>query len=486
MNISDLSPASVWKHFDALCSIPRPSGHEQRAVRYISDFAQARGLKWVIDEVGNIIVRKEASVGLEGRKGVILQSHIDMVPQKNEGSLHDFLTDPIIPYVDGEWVKARGTTLGADNGIGAAVALAVLEDRSMIHGPVEALFTVDEEAGMTGAKNFSAGMLTGKAFINLDTGHEEEIITGCAGGLDVTASIPVEYEQAAGSTEFFLLSVNGLRGGHSGLDINLGRANAIKVLVRALYKISGELDIRISSIRGGSARNAIPREAFCKLAVPKERLEEFTRYIRQIEIEIKSELSLTDPDLKINIDISNQEHSAVMTPRSQLCLIRSLYACPDGVFRLSGKVPGIVETSGNLAIVNTGENTVEAQCLLRSLAGTAKDDLAAMVESTFKLAGADVRFDGEYPGWEPDPNSQLLGIMKKVYAETFGRDAVVNVVHAGLECGIIGAKYPDMEFVSVGPTIKYAHSPDERLHIESVGRFWKILVTVLKLGLNSQ
>jgi len=474
------APPLVWKHFQALCAIPRPSGHEQQAVRYVTDTARALGLDYFIDKTGNIIVRKNVSPGFEGRAGIVLQSHLDMVPQKNEGTAHDFLTDPINAYIDGDWMKARGTTLGADNGTGAAIALAVLEDAALQHGPIEALFTVDEEAGMTGAKGLEPGVLKGSVFINLDTEDEGEIFIGCAGGVDLRAVIPVDYDSTDKNCAEILLSVTGLKGGHSGLDINLGRGNAVKILIRCLHRVCAEFNnICISSIRGGSVRNAIPREAFCELTTPQNDLDRFTRHIKEFENIVKAELSVSDSGVTIGVGTPRNKITKVMTPDSQIRLIRALYACPNGVIRMSDDAPGIVETSGNLAIVNAADNGVEAQCLLRSLVDTARDDLAAMAESAFSLAGAEVRVSGEYPGWKPDPHSRLLNSMKKVYRETFGVDPAVKVVHAGLECGIIAAKYPQMEFVSVGPTIKHPHSPDECLHIPSVEKFWKYLTAAL-------
>jgi dipeptidase D len=441
-----------------------------------------------------------------------------MVPQKNEGTAHDFVADPIDAYTDGDWVKARGTTLGADNGIGAATALAVLEDGGLEHGPVEALFTVDEEAGMTGARELEAGALKGAAMINLDTEREGEIFIGCAGGVDLWARIfvefdewgednsmgmvgysannptkPVGYEQDNHSKTVWhapqnnnyataRLSVTGLKGGHSGMDINLGRGNAIKILARILYKAAAEFDVKLSSLKGGTVRNAIPREAFCEFAIPQINYDDFVRRISELEAAIKAELSVADPDVKISVEKSSGKISRVMTLNSRRRLINALNACQNGVIRMSDSVPGVVETSSNLAIVDVTDRIAEVQCLLRSSVDTARDAAAAMAEAAFKLAGAEVRISGEYPGWNPDPFSRLLAALKKNYRDTFGEEAAVKVVHAGLECGIIAAKYPNMEFASIGPTIEHAHSPDERLHIGSVEKCWKFLTTVLKQG----
>ncbi|MFW5813615.1 MAG: aminoacyl-histidine dipeptidase [Fibrobacterota bacterium] len=477
MALEDLSPALLWKHFEKLCSIPRPSGHEKKAVDYVVALAQKWGMEYVCDEVNNVIVRKKASPGFENRRGVILQSHLDMVPQKNEGTVHDFLTDPIVPFVDGEWVRARGTTLGADNGIGAAAALAVLEDTSLAHGPLEALFTVDEESGMTGAMNLASGVLRGSALVNLDTEDEGEVYIGCAGGVDVLIDIPVSREPVQEGVAF-ALAVRGLKGGHSGLDINLGRGNAIRVLVRCLYKAANDFGLRIDSVRGGSVRNAIPREAFSEVVLPEGKASEFRQYVRDFETTVKTELQVADPAVEVTVDSVSVPQS-VLSFGSQLKLLRALYSCPNGVIRMSDRVKGVVETSGNLAMIASEDEKVEVQCLLRSSVDSARDDLCCAVESAFAPAGAMVDFSGGYPGWDPDPQSSLLRTMKQVYRDLFGNEPQVKVVHAGLECGIIKAKYPDLELVSVGPTIRYPHSPDERVHIGSVGKFWSYLVGTL-------
>lgn len=477
MALEHLFPTLLWKHFEKLCTIPRPSGHEGEAVRYIMDSARRWGLECVCDEVKNVIVRKKASPGFENRRGVILQSHLDMVPQKNEGTEHDFLRDPVVPFVDGEWVRARGTTLGADNGIGAAAALAVLEDASLAHGPLEALFTVDEETGMTGAMNLDSGVLEGDALINLDTEDEGEIFIGCAGGVDVLIDVPVTREPVNDGVAF-TLAVRGLKGGHSGLDINLGRGNAIKVMVRLLYRAVADYDLHIHSFRGGSVRNAIPREAFCEVVLPEGKAAMFRDYVRSFEETVRSELQVADPGVEVTVD-SAPVPQDVLSPDSQLKLLRALYSCPSGVIRMSDRVDGVVETSGNLAMINSDEEKVTVQCLLRSSVDSSRDDLCCAVESAFLPAGAQVEFSGGYPGWDPDPRSSLLRTMKRVYQELFGNEPQVKVVHAGLECGIIKAKYPDLELVSVGPTIRYPHSPDERVHIGSVDKFWKYLLRTL-------
>lgn len=480
MALAHLSASLLWKHFENLCSIPRPSGHEKGAVDYVLNVAERLGLEAVKDDAGNVVVRKGAARGYEERRGVVLQSHLDMVPQKNEGTEHDFLTDPIIPYVDGEWVRAKGTTLGADNGIGAAAALAVLEDENLKHAPLEALFTIDEESGMTGAMNLDSGLLKGKALINLDTEDEGEIYIGCAGGVDVSAELLVARNHLEGERKAFTLAVRGLRGGHSGLDINLGRSNAIKLLVRCLYKAVSDYDVRISSIQGGSVRNAIPREAFCTLVLPEDKAGQFRTYVTRFETVVKSELQVADPDVEITIS-DTPDPDSVLSSESQLKLLRALYCCPHGVVRMSDRLSSVVETSGNLASIRSTDENVRIQYLLRSSVDSAMDDLSCAVESAFSLAGAKVEFSGGYPGWKPDPDSSLLEAMKRAYQDLFTNEPQVKVVHAGLECGIIKAKYPDLELVSVGPTIKYPHSPDEAVHIGSVDKFWAFLLQALSV-----
>jgi len=481
LNFSTSAPL-VWKRFLALCAIPRPSGHEEKAVQYVIDTAMSLGLGYWVDKTGNIVVRKDASPGFEGAAGIILQSHLDMVPQKNENTTHDFLTDPIDTYIDGDWMMARGTTLGADNGIGAAAALAVLEDATLQHGPIEALFTIDEEAGMTGAKGLSSDFLKGSAFINLDTEDEGEIYIGCAGGVDVEAVIPIEFAEPIpqdGDYAKLLLSVTGLRGGHSGLDINLGRGNAIKILARCLEAGVTDFGVMISSIRGGNVRNAIPREAFCELTLPESKAFMFMTYVNFYNHVMKREYLTEEPDLSVGFEPSTSETARFMAPQFQRGLIRILGKCPNGVARMIDGVPDVVETSSNLAIINTTDAAVAVQFLARSSVDAARDSLAETIKSSFYQTGTKVRISGEYPGWKPDPNSRLLGALKDVYRDTFGEAPAVKVVHAGLECGIIAAKYPKMEFVSIGPTIKHPHSPDERLNIPSVEKFWKYLTAAL-------
>ena len=477
--LSHLTPQLIWEHFEQLCAIPRPSKHEEKAAEYVKKVAEDLSLEVQTDATGNVLVKKAASKGFENHPTVILQCHLDMVPQKNESITHDFLTDPIVPIIDGAWVKAQGTTLGADNGIGVAIALAILESSDLVHGPLEVLFTIDEETGMTGALALQPGFLKGALLINLDTEQEDELCIGCAGGLDAKAQFTLSYEKVPDNMHSFSIAVKGLAGGHSGIDIHLGRANAIKLLNHFLFVSSKKFGIRIGSIHGGSVRNAIPREAFSTIAVPKIFVSEFISFAREFEYMSKMRLAGADPGMYICIEESVSPQN-VFTHHIQDLILQSIYACPNGVFRMSDKVEGVVETSNNIAIIECNDQALSAHCLLRSSVEFARDDLANAVHCAFSLGGAQVSFTGGYPGWEPDPSSELLNVMKRVYKEKNGREASIIVVHAGLECGIIGASHPGLQMVSCGPTIKFPHSPDECVEIASVERFWNFITHVLQ------
>ena len=477
--ITDLKPELLWKHFARLCSIPRVSKHEEAAVQYVLQTAERLHLPAKVDNAGNVLVSKDGVAEKHNVPGLVLQSHLDMVPQKNDGTAHDFLTDPIRPIVDGEWVRADGTTLGADNGIGAACMLAVLESSSIKHGPIEALFTVDEETGMSGAMGLSKDFIRGRKLINLDSEDEGQIFIGCAGGVEASAELIYPQEKVAADRSAFTLAVRGLRGGHSGIDINLGRANAIKLLNRILFESIEKFDIRICGFTGGNVRNAIPREAFATVVIPSVYKEGFLSFIKELENSIKDEYCVADPGLRVEIS-ETKVPQEVMTAGGQDNLVRAIYACPNGVIRMSDKIPGVVETSSNLAILNCSEGKSEIQCLLRSSVGSARDDLGNAVLSALSLAEAHVEFSGAYPGWVPEPSSEILAHMQSVFQNLFDSKAEIKVVHAGLECGIIGAKYPGMDMVSCGPTIVHPHSPDERVNIGSVKRFWDYLTGVLQ------
>lgn len=479
--IIQLKPAEVWANFQQLTRIPRPSKHEDKIRQFMVDFGKSLGLETILDEAGNVIIRKPATPGMENRKGVILQGHLDMVPQKNSDKTHDFATDPIETIIDGEWVKANGTTLGADNGIGVAAAMAVLASKELAHGPIEALFTATEETGMDGAIGLKAGVLNGDILINMDSEDEGELYVGCAGGEDANAcfnytEVPVPAESIS-----FKLNVTGLKGGHSGMDIVLGRGNANKIFFRVLkeaYKVCG---LRLSSISGGNLRNAIPREAFGIVTVPYETADKLVGLVAGLASVIKRELSATEPTLKIELTKTEMPGSLI-DEKTQINLTHAIVACPNGVIRMSDSMPGLVETSTNLAIVqsNSATKTIQIACLMRSSVDTAKSDLGSRMDSVFTLAGAEVSLTGAYPGWKPNMDSPILKTMQQVYQNKYGRIPEIKAIHAGLECGILGGKYPNWDMISFGPTIRFPHSPDEKVNIESVAKFWDYLVETLK------
>jgi dipeptidase D len=477
--LSHLDPNLLWQYFQDLCNIPRPSKHEELAIKYVKDFAVKHGLYHEVDSVGNVMIRKPATRGMETRQGIVLQAHLDMVPQKNEGTVHDFMKDPIKTRIVGDWVVTEGTTLGADNGIGVAAALAVLSSRDIEHGPVEALLTIDEETGMTGAFNLKPGMLEGTILLNLDSEDEGEIYIGCAGGINATATIKGAEEPVPEGYSAWKISLRGLKGGHSGMDINLGRGNANKILNRLLWNLSRDLGLRVSSLTGGSLRNAIPREAFATVIVPLATEPDFLVAIEDFEKLLKSELTQVEPDLDLSA-LKSDLPSKVMEKNFQDKVLNAIYATPNGVIRNISDIPEVVETSTNLATVKIANGTAEIMCLLRSSVDTAKTDLAQSIEAVYELAGGSVVLDGSYPGWKPNVDSPILKVMKDVYAHLYNKNPEVKVVHAGLECGIIGNAYPSMDMVSFGPTIRHPHSPDEKVCISTVKTFWDYLLEVLK------
>jgi dipeptidase D len=477
--ITALQPVEIWKHFDALTRIPRPSKKETRVVEFIKDFGRKAGLETRVDAVGNVIIRKPATPGMEKRRGVILQAHLDMVPQKNSDKKHDFEKDPIETLIDGEWVKANGTTLGADNGIGIASMLAVLESKSLIHGPIEALFTVDEETGMTGAFELKPGMLKGDILLNLDSEDEGELYVGCAGGIDGNITFSYAAEPVPAGYLTYAIHVKGLRGGHSGLDIHLGRGNSNFILFRLLYAATRNKDVRIVEVEGGNMRNAIPREASAMVVVSKAQEAELIKILENTSKIIRTELRSREPDLKIEI-LRSSGAKRMMKRSFQKRLIGAIYACPNGVIRMSDDMPGLVETSTNLAIVKTEGKKINVHCLLRSSVDSAKHALADRMRALFEMAGAKVEFKGSYPGWKPNMDSGILKVMKKAYEKKYGTVPVVKAIHAGLECGLIGGVYPKLDMISFGPTIRHPHSPDEKVHIPSVQKFWDFLAETLK------
>ncbi|WP_434359250.1 aminoacyl-histidine dipeptidase [Parasalinivibrio latis] len=477
-DISNLSPQLLWQFFDKICSIPHPSKHEEKVAQFIVDWASSEGLEVRRDEVGNIFIKKPATPGFENRRGVVLQAHMDMVPQKNEDTEHDFLTDPIQAYVDGEWVTARGTTLGADNGIGLASCLAVLADKTVEHGPLEVLVTIDEEAGMTGAFGLQQGWLEGDILLNTDSEEEGEVYMGCAGGVNAHMTFNVERQDIPAGHVAVQLQLKGLRGGHSGCDIHTGRGNANKLLARFLSGHAEELGLKIAEITGGTLRNAIPREAFTVVALPEENKQKLADLFAHFEAMVKEELAAVEPSIEMNINAA--EAQTVLAPQDQARFIAALNACPNGVIRMSDDIKGVVETSLNVGVITTEGNTITVLCLIRSLIDTGRDMVEGMLASVAELAGADIAFDGAYPGWKPDPDSQIMHLFRETYEEMYGRIPNINVIHAGLECGLFKKPYPDMDMISFGPTITGAHSPDEQVNIKDVALYWDQLVTLLK------
>lgn len=479
MTIKDLNPAVVWNNFYALTRIPRPSKKEARAVEYLYEFGKSLGLETIRDEIGNIIIRKPATPGMENRKGVILQGHCDMVPQKNPDVEHDFEKDPIETWIDGEWVKAKGTTLGADNGIGVAMALSVLQSDDIKHGPVEVLVTIDEETGMTGARELKPGVLKGDILINLDSETEGELYIGCAGGLDATAEIPYSTENVPAGYTAYDLKVSGCQGGHSGMDIILYRANANKVLARVLLPLLRDHDVLLSSFEGGNMRNAIPRDAHASVLVPEGRTAGVEEYVGKMQSVIRSEYAVTDPQLQISLSAAGLPSVCICREDALRC-IRVLSVSPEGVERMSDQMPGLVETSNNTAIARTEDGKFVIKTLMRSSVDSAKDLLAEKMRAVIELAGGKVEFTGGYSGWAPNSSSPILHAMKSVYENLYGNTPAVLAIHAGLECGIISGNYPHLDMVSCGPTIMSPHSPDERLNIPSVEKCWNFLKAALE------
>ena len=479
--MKNLEPQGLWSNFYSLTQIPRPSGKKKEIGEFLVAYGRSLGLETLQDAIGNVLIRKPASPGMENHPGVILQGHMDMVPQKNNNTKHDFEKDPIRAYVEdnGEWVTADGTTLGADNGIGVAAAMAILADKNAVHPPLEAFFTVDEETGMYGANALEAGFLQGKKLLNLDSETEGELYIGCAGGVDTTARfafepVPVEEGDIALKVE-----LTGLKGGHSGCDIHLQRANANKLLFRFLKVAVAEYEARLASVAGGSLRNAIPREAEAIITIPAEGKQEMLDLIDEWE-----DLFIKEYDgVEENIHFSATEvpcPATEMPEDVQDFLIHAITVCPHGVFRMIPEMPDVVETSNNLSTISMEGNCVKVLCLTRSSVESRKEELRQMIQSAFSMAGAEVEFTGDYPGWKPNTKSQLLNVMREVYKQQFNAEPRVITIHAGLECGIIGRNYPGMEMISFGPTIEHPHSPDERVNIATVQKFYQYILAILK------
>ncbi|TCV91555.1 beta-Ala-His dipeptidase [Biostraticola tofi] len=477
--LSQLSPQPLWQFFAEICSIPHPSYHEEALAAHILKWAKSKGLHAERDEAGNILLRKPATPGLENLTPVALQAHLDMVPQKNNETEHDFTRDPIKPYVDGEWVKARGTTLGADNGIGMASALAVLADDTVEHGPLEVLLTMTEETGMAGAFGLQPNWLQADILINTDSEEEGEVYMGCAGGIDFKSHLALSREDIPAGYQTVQLTIKGLKGGHSGADIHLGLGNANKLLARFLFLQGKKLDLRLINFTGGTLRNAIPREAFATLALPQENLESLQQQIHAYLSVIKTELAAVEKKLALQLD-QVPAQGLVLDSGCNERFIALLNAMPNGVVRMSDDVKGVVETSLNVGVVSMDEDKAEIRCLIRSLIDSGKEDVVGTLTALGQLAGAETTAKGSYPGWKPDPSSPVMKLVEETYQTLFNKTPNIQVIHAGLECGLFKKPYPDMDMVSIGPTITGPHSPDEQVHIASVALYWQLLTALLK------
>lgn len=477
--LNNIEPKELWKNFSDLNAVPRASKKEERVIEFILQFGKQLGLPTQKDEIGNVIIKKPATKGMEDKATVVLQSHLDMVHQKNSDTVFDFDTQGINMLVDGDWVKAKGTTLGADNGIGVASIMTILASKTIEHPPIEALFTIDEETGMTGALNLKGGLLHGKYLLNLDTEDDRELTIGCAGGVDVTATGTYTPENVKPGVKAFKLTVKGLTGGHSGMDIHLGRGNANKLMNRILSQAAELFDIKIHSVDGGSLRNAIPRESQVVFCVDSSKEKDIKEFISQQQIVLKQEYNTTDPNLIVSLE-DNPNTTVVLNSAFQNQILKTLYACPNGIYRMSPDIDRLVQTSNNLARVLIKDGTYSIQCLTRSSVDSEKIDLAQAIKSCFELAGAEIKFSGAYPGWAPKPTSDIVKLMSILYEELYKEKAQVNACHAGLECGIIGTNYPDMQMISFGPNIRGAHSPDEKVQISSVQKYWAYLLETLK------
>lgn len=477
--IRQLEPNALWNKFADLNAVPRPSKKEKRVIAFMKDFGKQLGLETIEDEVGNVIIKKPATAGMENRSTIVMQSHLDMVHQKNNDTAFDFDTQGIEMYVDGDWVRAKGTTLGADNGLGVATIMAILESKDIEHPAIEALFTIDEETGMTGAMGLKGGLLKGDILLNLDTEEDDEIGVGCAGGVDVTAFRTYKVEDTPEFKMGFIISVKGLQGGHSGMQIHEGLGNANKIMNRMLFDGFENFGLRISEINGGSLRNAIPRESYAIVAIDAIHENAFIMEMAQLAQTIKTEFKTMEPHLEIVV-------SKVETPKEimdlgvQEGITRAIYAACNGVYRMSADIPDLVETSNNIAKVSIGNGNIKIECLTRSSVESSKWDLANMLRATFELTGCEVEFSGDYPGWTPNMESKILKVLEEIYTKMNNEKPHVAACHAGLECGILGQNYPDMDMISFGPNIKGAHSPDERAQISSTQKYWKFVLEILK------
>jgi len=471
----------IWSYFSSICAIPHPSKHEQQLVEWIQNWATEKNIDCIQDEVGNLILTKPAFAGYEGKTPVILQAHLDMVPQKNSDSSHDFLVDPITPIVKGEWLHADNTTLGADNGIGMASCLAVLADNDLQHGPLEVLLTTDEETGMTGAFGLKSGALKGKVLINTDSEQEGELYVGCAGGVNVNIDLPYEKMEPEVSYCGYEISLTGLKGGHSGCDINLGRGNAIKELASVLNNLDG-VPFSLASFEGGSLRNAIPREAKAVIVCDPQYQNSLDLLINTLQVTLSAKFEGIESNLTLTIKESILP-TAILTHDSQSALLNSLLGCKNGVFTMDNNFSNVVQTSSNIGVItqNSEDNlSFKIQVLIRSQVEQEKQVEADNIQTYFEQFGAKVRQDGTYPGWTPNPNSAIYQVMENQYIELFAKKPETMVIHAGLECGLFSAQYPDWDMISIGPTIKFPHSPDEKVEIATVDKYWSLLIATLK------
>ncbi|MCI6876505.1 MAG: aminoacyl-histidine dipeptidase [Parabacteroides sp.] len=477
--IKNLSPKPVWDYFYSLTQIPRPTGHMEAVTRFVESVGNALGLETLRDGVGNVLIRKPASPGRENHKTVTLQAHLDMVPQKNASVKHDFLTDPIDAYVEDGWVKARGTTLGADNGIGASLALAVLADDTLEHGPIEALFTIDEEQSMDGAFGLKPNFLQGDILLNCDSEKEGELFVGCAGGADLNISFQFKEDTYIPEGDVAVkITLSGLKGGHSGVDIHLGRANANKLMFRFLKEAVCDYGARLSAVEGGNMRNAIPREAWAIVTIPGDNVEALWELVSDYQEMYQVEYAGVESGIRFEAEMT--ELPTTLIPEEiQDDLINAIEGCQNGVISMLHDFPGTVESSSNLAIVKTSDELIEIKILVRSSSETRKEAVCSSLESIFSMAGAKVEIPDGYNGWQPNIHSPMLQVMKEVYQELFAVEPAVKVMHAGLECGIIQGAYPQMDMISIGPDLEYPHSPDERVRIESVANTWRYITAVL-------
>ena len=477
--IKNLKPECIWRNFDALTQVPRPSGHLEKVQQFLLDFAKNTGVEAFKDEAGNIVMRKPATPGMENRKTVILQAHMDMVPQKEKTSTHNFETDPIQTYIDGEWVRAKGTTLGADDGLGVAAIMAVMEAKDLKHGPIEALITADEETGMYGANGLPGGELEGEILLNLDTEQEGELIIGSAGGVDITATLDYQEAESDKTDAAVKITIKGLKGGHSGLEICEGRGNANKMMVRIVREAIAEDEACLASWHGGNMRNAIPREAEVVLTLPKENVEDLKAIVAEYKETFNNEYKGIESDIEVVAeDVALPE--MIVPQEIQDNLVDAIYAAHNGVWRYIPTMPEIVETSSNLAIVDIDGGKAAIKILARSSSETMKEDLSTSLESCFNMAGMKVEFSGAYGGWDPNTDSELIKVMRNICKNLFNEEPTVQVVHAGLECSIILSKYPGLDICSFGPTLLSPHTPTERAHWPSTTKFWDLLVKTLE------